>query len=93
MFNFFVIRLNKRQNGVVGGVAVALLRLQIAVNNILTGNTKVVERHDLVLNHILYFLNGNGVPRRLAQVFYVERSKGYLALSETLTFGNFFVCC
>ena len=39
----------------------ALDVLHVTVNDVPTGNFKLLKRHDLVFNHILDFLNGNGM--------------------------------
>ena len=61
LLDLLVVALDEREDLVVGGVLVALLVLHVAVDDVLAGHLKVVERHQLVLDEVLDLLDGDGV--------------------------------
>ena len=61
LLNLFVVTFDESKDFVVGGVGMALDVLHITVNDVPTGNFKLLKRHNLVFYHILDFLNGNGM--------------------------------
>ena len=84
LLDFLVVALNQRQNLVISGVLVTLLVLDVAVNDVLTSNLKAVKSHELILDKVLDFLDGDGVSSLLALIGNVERSKLNLTLSQAL---------
>ena len=93
LLDFLVVALDKREDLVIGGVALALEVLEIAVDDVLARDLELVERHDLILDHILDFLDRDRVAGGLAGVLDVEGRVLDLARCQTLVFGNFPVCC
>ncbi len=53
----FVVRVDQRQDLVIGGVLLALLVLHVAVDDVLACDGELVEGHQLVLHHVLDLLD------------------------------------
>ena len=92
LLDFLVVALDQRQDLVVGGVGLALEVLQVAVDDVLAGDLEAVERHDLVLDHVLDFLDGDGMARGLALVLHVECRESDLALGQATCLRDLRVC-
>ena len=93
LLDFLVVALDKREDLVIGGVALTLEVLEIAVDDVLARDLELVERHDLILDHILDFLDRDRVPGSFAGVLDIEGRILDLTRCQTLVFGNFPVCC
>jgi hypothetical protein len=91
LLDFLVVALDEREDLVIGRVALALEVLHVAVDDVLAGDLEAVERHDLVLDHVLDFLDGDGVTSLCAFVADIEGSILDLALGQTLGFGDLLV--
>ena len=91
LLHFLVVALDKSEDLVIGRVALALEVLEVAIDDVLARNLELVERHDLVLDHVLDFLDRDRVAGRLAGILDVEGRVLDLARRETLVFGNFLV--
>ena len=83
-----VVGVDQRQDLVVGRVLASLLVLQVAVDDVLAGHGELVERHELVLDHVLDLLDRHGVTGLLALVLDVEGGEGDLAVLEALVGGD-----
>ena len=66
LLDLLVVRLDQRQDLVVGGVGLAHERAGVAVGDILLGDLVCPVRHDLMLDQILDLLDRHGVTRVLA---------------------------
>ena len=86
-----VIGVDERQDLVVGRVLVALLILQVAIDDVLAGHGELVESHELVLDHVLDLLDRDGVAGLAALVLHVERGELDLALLEALVGGDLLI--
>ena len=84
LLDLFVVALDERQDLVVGRVLLALEALHVAIDDVAAGDLEAVERHDLVLDHVLDFLNGNGVAGLLTAIGDVLRGVDDLALGKAL---------
>ena len=92
LLDLLVVRLDQREDLVVGRVLVALLVLQIAVDDVLAGDGEAIERHELVLDEVLDLLDGDGVACGLAGVLDIQGGEAHLALGEALVGGHLGVC-
>lgn len=63
LLDLFVVAFDEGKDLVIGSVGMTLDVLHVAVNDVPTGNFKLLKRHDLVFDHILDFLNGNSMAR------------------------------
>ena len=91
LLHFLVIALDKSEDLVIGRVALTLEVLEVAIDDVLARDLELVERHDLILDHILDFLDRDRVAGGLAGIFDVESRVLDLACREALVFGNFLV--
>ena len=91
LLDLLVVALDEGEDLVVRRVLLALLVLDVAVDDVLAGHLKVVEGHKLVLDEVLDLLDGDRVARLHALVGYVERSEANFALGEALVLGHLHV--
>ena len=93
LLDFLVIALDKSEDLVVGRVALTLEVLKIAIDDVLARDLELVERHDLILDHILDFLDRDRVTGSLAGILNIKGCVLNLARGQAFVFGNFLVCC
>ena len=91
LLDLLVVALDEGEDLVVRRVLLALLVLDVAVDDVLAGNGEVVEGHELVLDEVLDLLDGDRVAGLHALVGHVERGEAYLALGEALVLGHLHV--
>ncbi len=91
LLHFFVVGFDKRKNFVVGRVLVALLVLQVAIDDVLARDGELVQAHDLVFDKVLDLFDRDGVAGAFAGIRDVGGSVLDLALGETLGFGDLLV--
>ena len=84
LLHFFVIALDERQDFVVGGVRRALECLDVAIDDVFARHLETAKRHDLVLDHVLDFLDRHGMAGTTAQPFNAVGGEGDLVFRETL---------
>ena len=88
LLDLLVVALDQREDLVVGRVLVALLVLNVAVDDVLAGHLEVVQTHELVLDEVLDLLDRDGVAGLHALVGDVQGGELDLALGEALLGGN-----
>ena len=84
LLHFFVVALDERQDFVVGRVRRALERLDITIDDVLARYLETAKRHDLVLDHVLDFLDRHGMAGAAAQPFNAVGSEGNLIFGKAL---------
>lgn len=72
------------QDFVVGRVRRALERLDITIDDVLARYLETAKRHDLVLDHVLDFLDRHGMAGAAAQPFNAVGSEGDLIFGKAL---------
>ena len=84
LLDLFVVALDQGQDLVVRGVLLTLEALNVPVDDVAPRDLEAVEGHDLILDHVLDLLNGDGMTRGLAAVGDVLGGIDHLALGEAL---------
>ena len=84
LLDLFVVALDKGQDLIVRGVLLALEALDVAIDDVAASDLKAVEGHDLILDHVLDLLDGDGVAGGLAAIGDVLRGVDHLAIGEAL---------
>ena len=84
LLHFFVVAFDERQDFVVGGVRRALERLEVAIDDVLARNLETTQGHNLVLDHVLDFLDRHGMASAAAQPFNAVGGKRDLIFGKAL---------
>ena len=83
-----MIALDQRQDFIVRSVLGALEPLNVAIDDIAAGDLIAIERHDLVLHHVLDLFDRDGVAALFAGLSDVLRGIDHLAIGQALAVAN-----